>query len=86
MDLYRGRAAVEREFGRLKHEWALLPFGFGGSSGPLGALGPRVPECRRREDRAGPARYAGPVMWEIRCEAGQARAYSPTHQPARSLG
>ena len=23
--LYRGRAAVEREFGRLKHEWALLP-------------------------------------------------------------
>ncbi len=24
-DLYRGRAAVEREFGRLKHEWALAP-------------------------------------------------------------
>jgi hypothetical protein len=23
--LYKGRAAVEREFGRLKHEWALLP-------------------------------------------------------------
>jgi len=23
--LYRGRACVEREFGRLKHEWALLP-------------------------------------------------------------
>ncbi len=23
--LYRGRAAVEREFGRLKHEWAMLP-------------------------------------------------------------
>ena len=23
--LYRGRAAVEREFGRLKHEWGLLP-------------------------------------------------------------
>jgi hypothetical protein len=23
--LYRGRAAVEREFGRLKHEWSLLP-------------------------------------------------------------
>jgi hypothetical protein len=23
--LYRGRSAVEREFGRLKHEWALLP-------------------------------------------------------------
>jgi hypothetical protein len=23
--LYRGRGAVEREFGRLKHEWALLP-------------------------------------------------------------
>ncbi len=23
--LYQGRAAVEREFGRLKHEWALLP-------------------------------------------------------------
>jgi len=23
--LYRGRAGVEREFGRLKHEWALLP-------------------------------------------------------------
>jgi Transposase DDE domain len=23
--LYRGRVAVEREFGRLKHEWALLP-------------------------------------------------------------
>jgi transposase, IS5 family len=23
--LYRGRAAVEREFGRLKHEWALSP-------------------------------------------------------------
>ena len=23
--LYRGRAAVEREFGRLKHEWALAP-------------------------------------------------------------
>jgi hypothetical protein len=23
--LYRGRASVEREFGRLKHEWALLP-------------------------------------------------------------
>ena len=24
-DLYRGRAAVEREFGRLKHEWGLGP-------------------------------------------------------------
>jgi transposase len=23
--LYRGRAAVEREFGRLKNEWALAP-------------------------------------------------------------
>jgi hypothetical protein len=23
--LYRGRASVEREFGRLKHEWALTP-------------------------------------------------------------
>jgi hypothetical protein len=23
--LYRTRGAVEREFGRLKHEWALLP-------------------------------------------------------------
>lgn len=23
--LYRGRASVEREFGRLKHEWSLLP-------------------------------------------------------------
>jgi hypothetical protein len=23
--LYKGRAAVEREFGRLKHQWALLP-------------------------------------------------------------
>jgi Transposase DDE domain len=23
--LYRGRASVEREFGRLKHEWALSP-------------------------------------------------------------
>jgi len=23
--LYRERGAVEREFGRLKHEWALLP-------------------------------------------------------------
>jgi hypothetical protein len=23
--LYRGRGAVEREFGRLKHEWAMLP-------------------------------------------------------------
>jgi len=24
-DLHRSRGAVEREFGRLKHEWALLP-------------------------------------------------------------
>jgi hypothetical protein len=24
-NLYRSRGAVEREFGRLKHEWALLP-------------------------------------------------------------
>jgi len=24
-DLYRGRAAVEREFGRLKHQWVLSP-------------------------------------------------------------
>jgi hypothetical protein len=24
-DLYRGGAAVEREFGRLKHEWGLAP-------------------------------------------------------------
>jgi transposase len=23
--LYRGRASVERAFGRLKHEWALAP-------------------------------------------------------------
>ncbi len=23
--LYKGRASVEREFGRLKHEWALAP-------------------------------------------------------------
>jgi hypothetical protein len=26
--LYRGRAAVEREFGRLKHEFGLTPYGF----------------------------------------------------------
>lgn len=25
LKLYKGRAAVEREFGRLKNEWALLP-------------------------------------------------------------
>ncbi len=31
--LYRSRGAVEREFGRLKHEWALLPFGYEGLSG-----------------------------------------------------
>ena len=24
-DLYRGRGAVERDFGRLKHEWGLGP-------------------------------------------------------------
>jgi Transposase DDE domain len=24
-DLYRKRGSIEREFGRLKHEWALLP-------------------------------------------------------------
>ncbi len=24
-DLYRQRGSVEREFGRLKHEWAMLP-------------------------------------------------------------
>jgi transposase len=24
-DLYRSRGAVEREFGRLKNEWAMLP-------------------------------------------------------------
>jgi Transposase DDE domain len=24
-DLYRSRSAIEREFGSLKHEWALLP-------------------------------------------------------------
>jgi len=23
--LFKGRAAVEREFGRLKHDWSLLP-------------------------------------------------------------
>jgi len=28
--LYRSRGAVEREFGRLKHEWALLPLRVGG--------------------------------------------------------
>ncbi|MBA3381067.1 MAG: hypothetical protein H0T97_04260 [Actinobacteria bacterium] len=27
-DLYRGRAAVEREFGRLKHEYGCLPCAF----------------------------------------------------------
>jgi hypothetical protein len=27
---YRGRASVEREFGRLKNEWALLPLRVGG--------------------------------------------------------
>jgi hypothetical protein len=31
--LYRGRAAVEREFGRLKHEWALAPLRTVGSIG-----------------------------------------------------
>jgi len=31
--LYEGRAAVEREFGRLKNEWALLPSACEGSSG-----------------------------------------------------
>jgi hypothetical protein len=29
--LYKGRAAVEREFGRLKNEWALLPLRVRGS-------------------------------------------------------
>jgi Transposase DDE domain len=24
-DLYRGRSAIEREFGSLRHEWSLLP-------------------------------------------------------------
>ena len=28
--LYAGRSAVEREFGRLKNEWALLPLRTGG--------------------------------------------------------
>jgi cobalamin biosynthesis Mg chelatase CobN len=31
-DLYRGRAAVEREFGRLKHEWASARSGYAASS------------------------------------------------------
>jgi hypothetical protein len=31
--LYRGRAAVEREFGRLKNEWALLPLRVRGLDG-----------------------------------------------------
>jgi hypothetical protein len=31
--LYRGRASVEHEFGRLKNEWALLPLRVRGSSG-----------------------------------------------------
>lgn len=31
--LYRGRAAVEREVGRLKNEWSLLPLRVRGSSG-----------------------------------------------------
>jgi hypothetical protein len=30
MKLYRGRAAVEREFGRLKNDWALAPLGVRG--------------------------------------------------------
>jgi hypothetical protein len=32
-DLYRGRSSVEREFGRLKHEFGLAPCGFAGLSG-----------------------------------------------------
>jgi Transposase DDE domain len=36
-DLYRSRSAVEREFGRLKHEWALLPLRVRGSMTALAA-------------------------------------------------
>ncbi len=31
--LYRSRGGVERAFGRLKHEWAMLPLRCDGSSG-----------------------------------------------------
>ncbi len=55
--LYRSRGAVEREFGRLKHEWALLP-----AAGPWLGAGPaarRPDDPRQARLRAQPgARHA----------------------------
>ena len=49
--LHRGRASVEREFGRLKNEWALLPFRVRG-----------IERVRLHTDLAVPAKLATALM------------------------
>ena len=60
--LYRSRGAVEREFGRLKHEWALLPLRVrGAGSGPVACRpdDPREAHHATRERARGAARRVG---------------------------
>jgi len=65
--LYRSRGAVEREFGRLKHEWALLPLRVRGLDRVrlhadltiLAKLGCALAKARGQEDAGSAVRQAG---------------------------
>ena len=61
--LYRSRGAVEREFGRLKHEWALLPLRVRGLGAGPAARRPDDPRQAVLRARPSASRTARGVFW-----------------------
>ncbi len=76
--LYRGRAAVEREFGRLKHEWSLLPSAC--EAGPA-TRRPDDPRQARLRPRQGASRTALGVAVRSRTHAWSAVLHPALHSP-----
>ena len=60
--LYKGRASVEREFGRFKNDWAMLPLRVPGLARPAsrGPNDPRQARLRAGEDTSRSTRCVAP--------------------------